>query len=123
MIYIVIYTFAVFILTTHLLLALGWCFYLPLPTLLFCLGVLTLCGSYYFMGHLISKNKNLCPGNTFMFTSTLPTLLTIITIILISTSVIAFNLTEPFMKSIGCGAILFLLELFLMDAFISKFKE
>lgn len=123
MIYIVIYTFAVFILTTHLLLALGWCFYSPLPTLLFCLGGVALCGSYYLLGKIISKNKNLCPGNTFVFTSTLPTLLTIITIILISTSVIAFNLTEPFMKSIGCGAILFLLELFLMDSLLDKSKE
>lgn len=123
MFYIAIYTSVLFILTTYLLLVLNWCFYLPLQTVAFCLGVVTLCGFYYLIGRLLSKHKDICPGNTFMFTSTIPTLLTMATLILISTSIIALNLTESFMKSIGFGAILFLLEMYLIDLFLSWFES
>lgn len=123
MFYIAIYTSALFILTTYLLLVLNWCFYLPLQTVAFCLGVVTLCGFYYLIGRLLSKNKDICSGNTFMFTSTIPTLLTMATLVLISTSIIVLNLTKLFMKSIGFGVILFLFELYLIDLFLSWFED
>lgn len=119
MIYIVIYTFAVFILTTHLLLALGWCFYSPLPTLLFCLGGVALCGSYYLLGKIISKNKKNCHNDSLIFTATIPTLLSIVSIIGLVVGIQLLGLSECFVKSIGFGVGLFGIELYIITALLS----